>query len=150
MYSRVAVSNNATFLEVCCTSLNGSTSRLTTTGRARTSPTPVASHADACSPIPACTMTTTIRSPRSSRALPSVTTIPPSHSATLATTKGTSPSTRTVWLCDLAGNYTGSNPYENPSRAEAVNGGQQVGVRFSVLAGTGIVSLFALKASAGH
>jgi hypothetical protein len=54
-----------------------------------------------------------------------------------------------IWRCDLAGNYTGSNSYEYPSRAQVVNGAEQAGGRFSVLAVAGLVSLFALKASIG-
>jgi hypothetical protein len=54
-----------------------------------------------------------------------------------------------IWLCNLAGNYTGFNSWEYPSRAQVVNGAEQVGGRFSVLAVAGLVSLFALKASIG-
>lgn len=54
-----------------------------------------------------------------------------------------------IWRCELTGNYTGSNSYEYPSRSRVINGAQRIGDRFSILAVAGLVSVFALRASIG-
>ena len=54
-----------------------------------------------------------------------------------------------IWRCELTGNYTGSNSYEYPSRSRVINSAQRIGDRFSILAVAGLVSVFALRASIG-
>ena len=148
------ISNNATLLDVCCTSLNG-----TFISSDEDSNPPSDNATDSRGISQWCMLPDTAVYNDYYNTQPALVTafaecynrtVIPANNPGIYTDNITVSSD--VWRCELSGNYSGGNSFDYPSMSRQLNtnGAQQSAAsRFSSLAVAGIFSLVVLKACAG-